>query len=200
MKNENLFITEISEEDFRKLNLKAYNRSWVKKEDGTKQLEWLEVDLNKELDENIAYWKGQGYESDLEDLKQPVTIAIHVKNGPNPEDFYLDKYMNRYTGAQTYQFAMGIRHLYSTRDYFETKGEDYWKVAKKETKAIYRIHLDEKHVKSFKLKHKTIISLRFSENHWVEDNYALENDEWVLKSRVEVEKTPYMTNYKPYNG
>lgn len=143
--NNDLFICEISEADFRKLNIFGYKHD----RDGR----WIEVSLNEELDENIKYWLEQGYETDYEDLTMPVTVAIHKENGPNPNDFYLDKYLNR-SGATTYYLAMGIYHLYSTRDYFEDKGE-YWRVPKRQTSAIYRIHLDKKWLKKFKLKHKS---------------------------------------------
>ena len=152
-KNNNCLITEISEEDFRKLHLKGRSRTSSVAFNGA--LTWKEVDLNQELDENIEYWIDSGYESDLADLKCPVTVALHVCNDEEePTDFYYDKFMNRFTGATTYQLGMGIPHLYSTRDYYEMHG-DYWKVKKNETKVIYRIHLDEKWLKKFVLKHKT---------------------------------------------
>lgn len=155
-KKDNKFITEISEEDFRKLNLKGYKREYDRpvneKTRNISSFVWKEVDLNEELDENIKFWIDNGYESDYEDLQQPVTIAIHIENGPNPKNYYFDKFMNRYSGSKTYELAMGLKHIYSTRDYFEAK-KDYWRVLKRETKAIYRIHLDPEHLKRFKLKH-----------------------------------------------
>ena len=88
------FITEISEEDFRKLNLKGYEQTYIDihshdehSECVSQKLGWKEVDLNTVLDENIAYWMEQGYEKDFEDLKFPVTIAIHTNNGPSPTNF-----------------------------------------------------------------------------------------------------------------
>lgn len=206
------FITEISEEDFRKLNLKGYR---VKKEfvegpcPGAKSKEgsWVylneEVDLNEELDENIKYWLELGYQSNFEDLKQPVTVAIHTENGSEPKDFYFDKFMNQFSGPKTYEMAIGLRHIYSTRDYFESK-EDYWRVLKRETKAIYRIHLDVKHLKNFKLKHKTEWVYVFCDQkenfeHRIEKNYDLDETtgEWILKSIVEVHVNPDSSNYVP---
>lgn len=206
------FITEISEEDFLKLNLKGYQQVWEERinENGlcSRVLVWNEVDLNQLLRENIEYWINQGYESDYIDLQYPVTVAIHKGNEPMPTDFYLDKFMNRFTGATTYQIGMGIKHLYSTRDYFEAK-EDYWRVAKKETKAIYRIHLHPYHLKCFKLKHKKVISKVFDDEtpqnqHYVEDHYDLveatdiEPEHWELTGRTEVRKTEYGSTYSPY--
>lgn len=168
-------ITEISEEDFRKLDLVAYKAKIVDKGEFFSH-EMVPVKLNDILDENLNYWIKQGYESDLEDLNCPVTIAIHepftdkdieeiMKKFPSLTDdevkqellfkySYLDKFMNRYSGAQTYEFAMGIEHLYSTRDYYEMRG-DYWRVRKDETKVIYRIKIDKKWLDKFELKHKT---------------------------------------------
>lgn len=156
MKQKNQFITEISEEDFRKLDLKGFRN--VRKYDEHKNayhFEWESVSLNDVLDQNIKFLLMGGWESDLEKLNCPVTVAIHVCNGPDPDDYYLDKFMNRFSGARTYQFGLGIKHLYSTRDYFEDK-EDYWRVLKRETKAIYRIHLDKMYAERFKLKHKVV--------------------------------------------
>ena len=102
-KQNKCYITEISEEDFRKLNLFAYKHT---------QNGFEKVDLNKELDENIKYLLEQGYESDLEDLKCPVTIAIHKENHENPRDYYLDKWMNCFSCPGTYEIGFGIRHLY----------------------------------------------------------------------------------------
>lgn len=207
----NTFITEISEEDFRKLGLKGYEQVWEKKfdteNDGscsvTHHLVWKEVDLNKVLDENIAYWQDQGFQKDFEDLKYPVTIAIHTKNGPNPTDYYFDKFMNRYSGPKTYALAMGLKHIYSTRDYFEAR-DDYWRVLKRETKAIYRIHLSEKYLKEFKLKHKTEHSDPLKDSygdmwHYIEYNYNLDEktDKWELGSIVEVRKSPENCSYTP---
>lgn len=170
------FITEISEEDFRKLNLKAYNIENVQKKGGYTRLEPVEVSLNKELDENIAYAIEMADEEGLEWLTYPVTVAIHTD--PSKEEVeeyarthpfflksdvkrhfvleysYLDKFMNRFKGSSTYELGMGIRHVYTTRRYFESK-QDYWRVRKDETKALYRIKLSKKWLDKFVLKHKT---------------------------------------------
>ena len=201
------FITEISEEDFRKLNLKGYEYVW-QEEDENKPIKarrgvWKEVDLNTVLDETIEFWMESGYERDFEDLKFPVTIAIHTNNGPSPTNYYFDMYMNKLSGPKTYEIAMGLRHIYSTRDYFESK-DDYWRVLKRETKAIYRVYLDVKYLKEFKYKHKTEISYIFNDQksdftHHIERNYDLnaETNEWELNSIVEVRIWNDTSNYIP---
>ena len=140
-----LFITDISEEDFRKLDLKIMRNE---REEGTYKFVMKEVSLNEIIDRQIRATIENGTESDLRDLQIPLTIAIH-----EPDGYYLDKFMNRFTGAQTYQIGWGIEHLYSTRDYYEMHG-DYWKVRKSETKVIYRIKLADHWLKEFVLKHK----------------------------------------------
>lgn len=50
---------------------------------------------------------------------------------------YLDKYLTK-EGSQTYLLATGITKLYSTRDYYECRDE-YFRIPKKETSAIYLI-------------------------------------------------------------
>lgn len=141
-------ITEISEEDFRKLDIKVKVHERVNTPNGV-SIEWVEKSLNNILQDNIDTCLKAGYEEDHANLTLPVTIAIHEDGG-----YYLDKFMNRFTGAQTYQFAMGIGKLYSTRDYYEMRG-DYWKVRKDETKVIYRVKLSDKWLDKFVLKHKT---------------------------------------------
>ena len=47
----NNFVTEISEEDFRKLNVKAYIHEW-KQVDDYHMLYWKEVKLNDLMDES----------------------------------------------------------------------------------------------------------------------------------------------------
>ena len=149
-KDSELFITEISEEDFRKLDLKGY--AWSARTSP----KWQECSMNKVLDSYIEYALKSGFEHDLKTLQIPITIAIHKENGPEPNDYYLDKYTN-ILGPATYVASSNIEHLYITRDYFENRAE-YWRVRKDETKAIYRIHLDKKWTEKFVLKHKTVIS------------------------------------------
>ena len=155
------FITEISEEDFRKLNLKVWQHERVEY-DTYVRYEMIEKSLNDILDEQIALVV------DPEEFYCPVTIAIHTD--PTEENFeelkhtypalpekqlrdtlrfhfaYWDKFMNRFTGVRTFQIGWDIEHLYSTRDYYEAHG-DYWRVKKSDTKAIYRVHLDKNHKK-----------------------------------------------------
>lgn len=161
MKKENEpFITEISEEDFRKLNLVGYKQVLIEEESAIpgKRLchyEWKEVKMNDVLTENIEFLMDFGYDHNLEELKCPFTLAIHKENGPDPRNYYWDKFMNRFCGPQTYQEGIGIKHLYVTRDYFEDK-KDYWRVFKRETKAIYRIHVDQKWIDKFVVRHKIV--------------------------------------------
>lgn len=143
-------ITEISESDFRKLDLKVKRNERVELNGHVHTYKMKERSINEILDDQLRYMISEGYESDLNDMDIPVTIAIHEDDG-----YYLDKYMNRFTGAQTYQIGFGIRHLYSTRDYYEAH-DDYWRVSKAETKVIYRVKLDDKWKEMFTLKHRTV--------------------------------------------
>lgn len=203
--SEKPFITEISQEDFEKLGLKGYQQVKIFDEKtGTGRYEWKEIDLNKQLEEEIQALFCSGTEQSLEFLKCPITLAIHVANGPKPDDFYLDKYMDMYSGPTTFEFGVGIKHLYSTRDYFEDK-EDYWKVLKRETKAIYRIHIREIWIKHFKLKHKTevrpwpYLEVETEEGEELElhIHYVLdeENDKWVESYRMKVKKNGRCVSY-----
>lgn len=158
------YITDISLEDFKKLNLIGYQNTRVDTGENSYRMEMLPVELNKKIDENLDFCKEEGY----------TTIVVAIHTDPTEEDIanemksftldektggrrnltreeaykyalydasYLDKFMNRFTGHQTFQIGCGIKHLYSTRDYYECH-DDYWKVKKNETKAIYMIHLD----------------------------------------------------------
>ena len=141
-------ITDISEEDFRKLDIKVLRNEREEVDERSYTFVMREVSLNEIIDRQIRATVESGSESDLNDLNTPLTIAIH-----EPDGYYLDKFMNRFTGAQSYQLGWGIKHLYSTRDYYEAR-EDYWKVRKSETKVIYRIKLADHWLKEFVLKHK----------------------------------------------
>ncbi len=171
-------ICNISEEDFRKLDLKGYKSVVFRdtpRESGKHRF-LQQVSLNDMLDEELKELLDSGYEHDEAYLEQPVTVALYEdptdkdyanarKMYPHLPDYgcdeivrirfmYLDKFMNRFTGARSYQIGFGIKHLYSTRDYYEAR-EDYWKVRKAETKVIYRIKLSDKWKNEFVLKHKT---------------------------------------------
>lgn len=212
-------ITEISEEDFRKLNLAVYRQEKEKNMDGSICFVMKEYNINDILSKEIAMTLNSGYESDLRDLKMPVTIAIHEE--PTEEDFlrvkkehpwllekasknavlyeysYLDKFMNQFTGAQTFQIGWGIKHLYSTRDYYEAH-EDYWRVRKNETKAIYRIKLSEKLLKAFILKHFSVKVKTISPNQWIETSYDLnECGTYTSKHSVLVTKKERSASYEP---
>lgn len=184
-----LFITEISENDFKKLNLKV-----IKTEGPGK---YVECSLNDILDKQIQMTIDAGYESDYVDLHTPVTIAIHKEcEGSYLSQCYLDKFMNQFTGAQSFQIGWGIKHLYSTRDYYECH-EDYWRVKKNETEVIYRVHLNER---PFILKHKTEVT-QLSENISIHSNYDYDliNGEWVLRNKTKVTKNGQSTSYEPYD-
>lgn len=142
-------ITEISEADFRRLGLKG-----IKSESVVKTVEVLLAD---ELDAGIAARIEGGWPEDLEALTRPVTVAVHEpapEGAPAIYGMYLDKFMNAYTGARSYQIGFGIPHLYSARNWFEARDGDYWRVAKHETAAVYRIRLDPKWSESFELRHR----------------------------------------------
>lgn len=204
-------ITEISEEDFRKLDLKVKRHEKVIEElNGRKvtRLVYVEKSLNDILDENLEYLIESGYQDDYNSLLTPVTIAIHEPADNDYEGSYLDKFMNQFTGMQTFQLGLGIRHLYSTRDYYECR-EDYWRVRKDETKVIYRIKLSDKWLERFVLKHKTVVS------EWTDDilpdgispdyneaeihtAYDLVDGEWVKKHTTAVFKYDHCEHHIPY--
>lgn len=204
-------ITEISEEDFRKLDLKVKRHERVEETiDGRKvnRFIYTEKSLNDILDENLEYLIESGYEDDYENLLTPVTIAIHEPGNNDYEESYLDKFMNGFTGMQTYQLGFGIKHLYSTRDYYECR-DDYWRVRKDETKVIYRIKLSDKWINRFILKHKKIIS------EWNEDIlpdgispdykeaevrtfYDLVDGEWVEIHKTAVFRYEHCEYHIPY--
>lgn len=205
-------ITEISEEDFRKLNLVGYTR---KMDRTLHKMVTTEVNLNDVLDREIQYLLETGTSESFKNLALPVTIAIHE---PYPQSFYnkmraampnntdeevkdycesvymyFDKIMDRITGPVTYEVGIGIKHLYSTRDYYECH-EDYWRVSKKDTKVIYRINLSPEWLSKFELKHKTeIVDWPYNvlpdnvtpdfEKAELHITYRKVNDEWVEEYR-----------------
>ena len=156
------FITEISESDFRKLNLIGYRNTRVDADEKSYKMEMMPIELNKILDQSIEFCKEEGFttvaialhtEPTEEDIEKEMKFFTFDKehgrrNFTREEAFklalfscsYLDKFMNRLSGHQTFQIGCGITHLYSTRDYWEIR-DDYWRVKKSETKAIYLIHL-----------------------------------------------------------
>lgn len=185
-------LVDISEENFRALNLKGFRHVL---ENGRSIMK--EINLNEKLDEGIEFCLMGGYENDRSQLSLPVSIAIHEENNDEYSG-YLDKFMNQYTGLQTFQIGWGIKHLYSTRDYYEDH-EDYWKVKKSETAVIYRVHLNPKWLDKFVLKHKTEVTERISTNEWIETNYNL-NDltgEWEIGYKTRVRKNRHCTSYEP---
>lgn len=116
--NKKPFITEISEEDFRKLDLEGWVADAIIPS-GVSQ----EVKLNQVLDEHIDFVRKSGI---LDSLYIPVTVAVF-------NEWPMD--------GRSFKFGLGIKHLYSTRDYYKNK-RGSWKVKKNCLKAIYRVHLD----------------------------------------------------------
>lgn len=175
----NNFITEISEEDFKKLNLVGYDNERVDNNDGTFKFKFIQKHLNDKLEEYKRYL-AETILKDKVDLPWVMTVCIHIEPteeevaweeeilktataNPNHPDHgvcmdyskeaylqalynfsYLDKWMDR-SGHTTYEFGIGLDHLYSTRDKWQARGWiDYFEVRKKDTKAVYIIHLDGK--------------------------------------------------------
>lgn len=114
----NKYITEISENDFRKLDLSGYK---CREDIFSNEKKPIYYELNKVLDEYIEFVKTADDKYDQEALKRPVTICVF-------ED-------------ETFYATWGIKHLYSTRDYFISE-EGFFKAKKKEIKSLYRIHLN----------------------------------------------------------
>lgn len=173
-------ITEIREEDFRKLRIKVKRYNRYRRDYGV-------ISINKVLDEQIKMLLDSGFPEDFRDLQTPVTIAI-CKSGRS----YMD--------MKTYQMCWGIKHLYSTRDYYETKTDDHWRVRKDETDIVYRVHLKDRSDK-FVLKHKTeIINETNNPRKWIEVYYTLDEktNTFVEESRVKVTKNEFgATTYTP---
>lgn len=187
-------IKDISEKDFRKLDIKVYCHERVPVTTTSFTFKMVEHSLNEILDKNIEYCLEEGWDFNKKELEMPVYIAIHEENN-NEYSGYLDKFMNRFTGLQTYQIGFGIRHLYSTRDYYEDH-DDYWRVAKKETAVIYRIHLEPR---EFVLKHKKEITQRISDFEYIETTYDLgSNGEWVERYSNRIIREGKFTQILPY--
>lgn len=187
-------ITDISEEDFRRLNLVAYayqkvtySNSW--------RYEYVPVSLNDILDESIKDILENGWEDNKTFLSEPVTIAIHECNDKIEAgeckviSGYMDKFINSYSGLRTFQIGFGIKHLYSTRDYYECH-DDYWRVRKVETKVIYRVYLDKAWLDKFVVKHKvekSNIEYKDDGATFIETTYDLIDGEWVARCKTKVE-------------
>lgn len=186
-------IKDISEKELRDLDIKVYRHERVQIDENTTTFKMVEHSLNDILDLNIKFCLEAGWESNKKELEMPVYIAIHEENNDSYSG-YLDKFMNRYTGLQTFQIGFGIRHLYSTRDYYEDH-DDYWRVAKKETAVIYRVHLEPR---EFVLKHKKVIENRISDFEYIETTYDLnEQGQWVKAFSNRIIKEKYYTQILP---
>ena len=129
-------ITEISLDDFLKLNLVGYKREWVNCGE-YKKLEWVEHNLNDlVLDAmNDTDWN----------KRQTVVVAIHknwikAKTGEydyESDFYYYDKWLNK-SGAATYIIGADIEKLYKgAKKWYIT--EDYFDIPYAETEAIYFI-------------------------------------------------------------
>lgn len=130
-------ITEISLDDFLKLNLKGFKREWVEdNKTGYKSLKWVEKDINKEVLEHF---------DDEWNKEQTVVVAIHknwekakLENHYDYFDFYYyDKWLNK-SGARTYQIGGNIKKLYKGAKKWYIN-EDYFDIPYNETQAIYFI-------------------------------------------------------------
>lgn len=172
----NKFITEISEEDFKKLQLQGYDNKKINTDtDGYVTFDFVKCELNDKLEEYKHYLADLIQEGE----KLPWTIALCIHTEPTEEainyyastfkdvatgkamsreesfkqalyDFsYFDKWMDR-SGHTTYEFGVGIDHLYSTRDKWVAHWIDYFEVRKRDTKAVYIIHLEGKPEDYFK--------------------------------------------------
>ena len=175
----NNFITEISEEDFKRLHLVGYDNERVDNGDGSFSFKFLRKSLNDKLEEYKKYL-AETILKDKVDLPWVMAVCIHIEpteeeiakerkllqniianpNHPRHGDIvdyskeaylqalynfsYYDKWMDR-MGHTTYEFGIGLDHLYSTRDKWQAKGWiDYFEVRKKDTKAVYIVHLEGK--------------------------------------------------------
>ena len=186
-------IKDISEKDFRALNIKVYRHERVWFDEHSFTFKMVEHSLNDILDRNIQLSLEAGWESNRKELEMPVYIAIHEENNDEYSG-YLDKFMNRFTGLQTFQIGFGIRHLYSTRDYYEDH-DDYWRVLKRETAVIYRVHLEPR---EFVLKHKKEITQRISDFEYIETTYDLNEDGvWVKAYSNRIIKEKHYTQILP---
>ena len=132
-------ITEISLDDFLKLDLKGFKREWVvDNETGYKSLKWVEKDINKEVLENMndAEWNKH----------QTVVVAIHknwekAKTGDydfESDFYYYDKWLNK-SGAATYIIGGDIEKLYKGAKKWYIV-EDYFDIPYDETESIYFIY------------------------------------------------------------
>lgn len=140
MKRIDNIITEISLDDFLKLNLVGYFREWqdFKDEEGKeyRKLVWSKRDINKQVLKNMD-WE--------ENKKKTVVVAIH-KNWQKAEKgeydfdndfYYYDKWLNK-LGASTYLLAADVTKVYKgTNKWFIY--DDYFDVPYDETEAIYFI-------------------------------------------------------------
>lgn len=132
----NNYVTEISFDDFIKLNLIGYRREW--QDCGEfKQLVWKLYDLNRVVAENFKY---------MEECNEKgnIAVAIHknwnkaAQNSFDSDFYYYDKWLN-HLGASTYQVGCGIKKLYKGADKWYIK-EGYFVIPYDETEKIYLIH------------------------------------------------------------
>lgn len=133
-------ITEITLDDFLKLNLVGYERRWKDfvDEEGKeyRKLVWNEINLNDEVLENMNWEDNE---------EKTVVVAIHknwekakLQNHYDFFDFYYyDKWLNK-LGASTFILGADIKKLYKGSSKWYIK-EDYFEIPYKETEKIYFI-------------------------------------------------------------
>jgi hypothetical protein len=165
------YITEISEQDFKKLNLVGYDNERVEIDENSYELKFIKKNLNDKLEEYKQYL-AETIIKDKINLPWVMAVCIHTEPDPLYVDYmklttvsatgkndltdaeafnlslydysYYDKWMDK-AGHKTYEFGIGLDHLYSTRDKWLAKGWiDYFEVRKKDTQAVYIIHLEGK--------------------------------------------------------
>lgn len=136
---EKKYVTEISLEDFKKLNLVGYKRVW-KDLENYRILVWEKHNINDIIDKEMNSWE--------KGVLEPNTCVIAIHSGYDEykddnkkigENFYYDKWLNR-SGARTYQIGFGISKMYNSKSKWYCC-EDYFDIKKDETERIYFIHL-----------------------------------------------------------
>lgn len=194
------FITEISYEDFMRMGLIGYRNTKVEMEDNSYKLKMLPIDICEEVRKNLEFCEEEGYTS--------IAVALHIEPTDDAIDermklytsdgkggrrhytyeeaysyalydySYLDKFMNRFTGQQTFQIGCGIDHIYSNRDYWYSKG-DYWQVRKRDTKAIYLIRLNPNFVTGNKFNVGDTVRIDLDK---VQDNFKKYNKNYIVRN------------------
>ena len=149
------YITEISEKDFRKLNLVGYKMIKVPIGENTHRLGWEKVKLNDVLD-----YEKKGFNKYFKKCPKCIVVVIHSDQekaieyeklwkkeenasgyyvqGDLPEGFY---FWDRF-GSYTYLFSDGIDKLYTKEYKWFDKNKEFV-IDKRDVDAVYLIHLEE---------------------------------------------------------